>query len=329
MISNFQYPYVLFALLIIPLLIFWQYGIAKKEHPYLRYSQISPFAQRKKTWRIRLRLLPSWLRYIVIALLIIAIARPQTHLSKDEMNVEGVDIVLAMDVSASMLAEDFHPNRLEAAKSVAKDFIDGRPTDNIGVVAFAGEAYTQCPPTTDHVMLESQMNQLSSGMLEDGTAIGDGLATAINRMRNTKTKSKTIILLTDGVNNVGSIDPLTAAEIAREYKIRIYTIGVGTQGMARFPFDTPYGKQYQNVEVKIDEGLLRQIAKTTGGKYFRSTDEHSLKTIFREIDNMEKSIIKVSYYSTRKDNAKPLLMVALVLLICEALLRKTILKQNP
>lgn len=329
MFSNFEYPYILFLLLLIPLLIAWQCFAAKRENPFVHYSQIAPFAGVKKSWKLRLRLLPSVLRYLAVALLVVALARPQTHFSKDEMNVEGVDIVLAIDISASMLAEDFHPNRLEAAKSVAEDFINGRPTDNIGVVAFAGEAYTQCPPTTDHVMLLEQIKQIQSGILEDGTAIGDGLATAINRMRNTKTKSKTIILLTDGVNNVGSIDPLTASEIAKEYKIRIYTIGIGTRGMARYPFDTPYGKQYQNVEVNIDEGLLKQIASTTGGKYFRSTDEHTLKTIFKEIDNMEKSIINVSYYSTRKDNAKPLLLAALFLLICEALLRKTIFRQNP
>ncbi|MEA4966891.1 MAG: VWA domain-containing protein, partial [Bacteroidaceae bacterium] len=240
-----------------------------------------------------------------------------------------VDIVVALDISGSMLAEDFKPNRLEAAKEVAKDFMQGRLTDNIGLVVFSGEAFTQCPPTTDHRMLLELTSKVESGIIEDGTAIGDGLATAINRMKDTKTKSKTIILLTDGVNNMGAIDPLTAAEIAKEHKMRVYTIGIGKIGMAPYPFQTPFGKQYQNVEVNIDEPLLKEIAKTTGGKYFRSTDKNSLQTIFKEIDNMEKSIIDVSSYKMKKDRALPFLIAALLFLIAEVLLRKTILRTNP
>jgi Ca-activated chloride channel family protein len=329
MINGFEYPYLLLLLSIIPLLIVFQAFYDKKRHPKIKYSQTSPFENVKKSWRVRLRLLPNYIRYIVLALLIITIARPQSYLSKDEMNVEGVDIVVALDISGSMLAEDFKPNRLEAAKDVAIDFMQGRATDNIGLVVFSGEAFTQCPPTTDHSILIDLTSKIESGIIQDGTAIGDGLATAINRIKDTKTKSKTIILLTDGVNNMGAIDPLTAAEIAKDYKIRVYTIGIGKIGMAPYPFQTPFGKQYQNIEVKIDEPLLKEIAKITTGKYFRSTDKNSLQTIFKEIDSMEKSIIDVSYYKTKKDLAFPFLIGALLLLIIEVLLRKTILQANP
>ena len=329
MINGFEYPYFLLLLLIIPLLIVFQIFYDKKQYPNIHYSQLSPFESFTKSWKVKLRLLPNYLRYLVLTLLIIAIARPQSYLSKDEMNVEGVDIVVALDISGSMLAEDFKPNRLEAAKEVAKDFMQGRLTDNIGLVVFSGEAFTQCPPTTDHRMLLELTSKVESGIIEDGTAIGDGLATAINRMKDTKTKSKTIILLTDGVNNMGAIDPLTAAEIAKEHNIRVYTIGIGKIGMAPYPFQTPFGKQYQNVEVNIDEPLLKDIAKVTGGKYFRSTDKNSLQTIFKEIDNMEKSIIDVSSYKMKKDRALPFLIAALLFLIAEVLLRKTILRTNP
>lgn len=329
MINGFEYPYFLLLLLIIPLLIVFQFFYDKKQYPNIHYSQLSPFDRYSKSWKVRFRLLPNYLRFLVLALLIIAIARPQSYLSKDEMNVEGVDIVVALDISGSMLAEDFKPNRLEAAKEVAMDFMQGRLTDNIGLVVFSGEAFTQCPPTTDHRMLLELTSKVESGIIEDGTAIGDGLATAINRMKDTKTKSKTIILLTDGVNNMGAIDPLTAAEIAKEHKMRVYTIGIGKIGMAPYPFQTPFGKQYQNVEVNIDEPLLKEIAKVTGGKYFRSTDKNSLQTIFKEIDNMEKSIIDVSSYKMKKDRALPFLIAALLFLIAEVILRKTILRTNP
>jgi len=329
MINGFEYPYFLLLLLIIPLLIVFQIFYDKKQYPNIHYSQLSPFESFTKSWKVKLRLLPNCIRYLALTLLIITIARPQSYLSKEEMNVEGVDIVVALDISGSMLAEDFKPNRLEAAKEVAKDFMQGRLTDNIGLVVFSGEAFTQCPPTTDHRMLLELTSKVESGIIEDGTAIGDGLATAINRMKDTKTKSKTIILLTDGVNNMGAIDPLTAAEIAKDYKMRVYTIGIGKIGMAPYPFQTPFGKQYQNVEVNIDEPLLKEISNITGGKYFRSTDKNSLQTIFKEIDSMEKSIIDVSYYKLKKDLALPFLIGALLVLIAEVLLRRTILRTNP
>ncbi|MFA6806070.1 MAG: VWA domain-containing protein [Bacteroidales bacterium] len=329
MFSGFEYPYFLFLLILIPLLALYQYFFEKTAYPTIRYSQISPFENTHKSLKIRLRNLPNYIRYLAIALLIIAIARPQSYLSRDEKNIEGVDIVIALDISGSMLAQDFKPNRLEAAKKVATNFMQERHNDNIGLVVFAGEAFTQCPLTTDHPMLMELTSKVESGIIQDGTAIGDGLATAINRIKDTKTKSKTIILLTDGVNNMGAIDPLTSSEIAKDYKIRVYTIGIGKIGMAPYPFQTPFGTQYQNVEVKIDEPLLKDISKATGGKYFRSTDENSLKTIFKEIDNMEKSIIDVSYYQIKKDLAFGFLVAALLLLIIEVLLKKTILRTNP
>lgn len=329
MFNEFEYPYFLFLLILIPLLIIFQYFNERKFNPSIKYSQISPFKNTPKSWRLRLRRLPNYIRYIALILLIVAIARPQSNLSKDKKNTEGVDIVIALDISGSMLAEDFKPNRLKAAKKVARNFIQERYSDNIGLVIFAGEAFTQCPLTTDHSMLMELISKVETGMIEDGTAIGDGLATAVNRIKDTKTKSKTIILLTDGVNNMGAIDPLTAAEIAKDHKIRVYTIGVGKIGMAPFPFQTPFGIKYQSVEVKIDEQLLKDIAKSTGGKYFRSTDEESLNTIFKEIDSMEKSIIDVSYYQIKKDLAFGFLVAALLLLIIEVLLRKTILRTNP
>lgn len=323
---EFQYPYSLLLLIIIPLIILWKRVYGRKTNTSINYSQVFPFEGVKKSWKIRLIELPNYIRYIILVLLIIVIARPQSFLSKNEKNIEGVDIVLALDISSSMLAEDFKPNRLEAAKDVAKEFIQGRKTDNIGVVVFSGEAFTQCPPTTDQNMLLNLLENIKSGIINDGTAIGDGIATAINRIKDTKTQSKVIILLTDGVNNMGAIDPLTAAELAKNNKIRVYTIGVGRMGLAPYPVSTPMGKQYQSIEVKIDETLLGDVARITGGKYFRSKDKGSLETIFKEIDSMEKTIIDVSYYKQKKDLYLPFLLIAIILLFVEILLKKTIFK---
>ena len=229
---SFQYPYLLFLLLAIPLLILFRYRFDKRIHADFLYSDLSQFSSARKTWRLRLRRLPDYLRYAALALLIVAIARPQTHFSRDEKSIEGIDIVFALDVSTSMLAEDFKPNRLEAAKEVTQQFIEARKSDNMGIVVFAGEAYTKCPSTIDHNILLELLSSISSGEIDDGTAIGDGLATAINRVKDAKTKSKVIILVTDGVNNMGAIDPLTAASIAKEYGIRVYTIGIGKMGYA-------------------------------------------------------------------------------------------------
>lgn len=326
---SFQYPYLLLLLLIVPLLILYRIYFDKQINARMLYSDTSQFKGARKTLRLRLRLLPDILRYLAVAVLIVAIARPQTHFSKDEKSIEGIDIVFALDVSTSMLAEDFKPNRLESAKSVIERFIDARTSDNMGIVVFAGEAYTKCPSTIDHNILLQLLSATESGEIDDGTAIGDGLATAINRIKDSKSKSKVIILVTDGVNNMGAIDPLTAANIAKEYGIRVYTIGIGKMGYAPYPYQTPFGKQYQNVEVKIDEPLLKEVAKATGGKYFRSTENSSLKAIFEEIDTMEKSKIDVSFYREYTDVGQRLILVVVALLVAEVLLRKTILRTNP
>ena len=326
---SFQYPYLLFLLLIIPLMVLCIIFFDKRTNAELFYSDLEQFKGARKTFKLRFRKLPDWLRCLAVALLIIAIARPQTHYSKDEKSVEGIDIVFALDVSTSMLAEDFKPNRLESAKNVIEKFINARKSDNMGIVVFAGEAYTKCPSTIDHDILQKLLSSTTSGEIDDGTAIGDGLATAINRIKDSKSKSKVIILVTDGVNNMGAIDPLTAASIAKEYGIRVYTIGVGKMGYAPYPYQTPFGKQYQNVEVKIDESLLQEIANSTGGKYYRSTQNASLSKIFEEIDQMEKTKIDVAYYKEYTDVGQKVVLLSLIILVLELLLRKTYFRTNP
>lgn len=326
---SFQYPYLLLLLLLLPLMFLYQRYYDKRKATTIVYSDISQFSKARKTFKLRIRKLPDYLRMLAVALLIIAIARPQLSSSTDEKSIEGIDIVLALDVSTSMLAEDFKPNRLESAKKVAKEFIENRKSDNIGIVVFAGEAYTKCPSTIDHKVLLDLLSTTESGQIDDGTAIGDGLATAINRVKDTKTKSKVIILITDGVNNMGAIDPITAASIAKEYNIRIYTIGIGKKGHAPYPYYTPFSKQYQNVEVKIDEELLKEVATTTGGQYFRSTKNSSLEEIFKEIDKMEKTKIDVSLYKHTKDVGGNFILAVLIILVLEMLLRKTYLRTNP
>ena len=325
---SFLYPQYLFLLLTVPLLILWYCYFNRSRKTPVTYSQISAF-DNKKHWRVYLKFIPDILRLFVIILLIIAIARPQSYWNRTGKNKEGIDIVLAIDISSSMLAEDFKPNRLEAAKAVAKSFVEKRENDNIGIVAFAGESYTQCPPTIDHAVVQNLLEELSTGQINDGTAIGDGLATAINRIKDSKTKSKAIILLTDGMNNLGSIDPLMAAEIAKKINIRVYTVGVGSNGLAPFPYHTPFGKQYQHEEVKIDEKLLKEISKETNGKYFRSTDKKSLQTIFEDIDKLEKSIIDSSFSEQKDELGIVLIALALVFFITEELLRKTLFNTKP
>jgi Ca-activated chloride channel family protein len=256
-------------------------------------------------------------------------ARPQSSLRGNDENIEGVDIMLAIDVSGSMLAEDFSPNRMEAAKKVASDFISGRTSDRIGIVVFSGESFTQCPLTIDHNILKTQIEAIKSGMLEDGTAIGEGLATAINRLKSSDAISKTIILLTDGVNNRGAIDPISAAELAKTFGIRVYTIGVGTMGMAPYPVQTPFGKQYVQEEVKIDEDMLKQVARSTDAQYFRATNKSSLQNIFQEIDKMEKSKIEVTAYERKSEEFAILLWLALAIFVSELLLRLTVFKTIP
>ena len=326
---TFHNPEFLWLLLCLPLLAGWKLWRHKQTVAKISIPNMNMFDTARKSLRQRLMFLPFVLRLLALAFLIVAFARPQSSLKGRQENVEGVDIMLAIDISGSMLAEDFLPNRMEAAKAVAADFVRSRPTDRMGVVVFAGESFTQCPLTIDHGILLSQIDAIKTGMIEDGTAIGDGLATAVNRLKNSTAVSKTIILLTDGVNNMGSIAPITAAEIASVYDIRVYTIGVGTHGTAPFPFQTPFGKQYQNVEVHIDEPMLRQMAEITGGQYFRATDKNKLKAIFEEIDQMEKTKIEVLSYERKYEEFRFLLWFALGFLLFEILLAYSILRSIP
>ena len=323
---TFHSIYFLWGLTIIPLLVFLYIRKNSAQKPSVTLSNTALFFYNKNAGRVKFMHIPFILRIIVIMLVIVALARPQKSSSKQNINIEGIDIVLSLDISGSMLAEDFKPNRLEAAKDVASDFIKNRPNDRVGLVVFSGETFTQCPLTSDHSVLLNLFKDIKSGMIEDGTALGDGLATSINRLKNSKAISKVIILLTDGINNQGSMDPKSAAEIAKLNGIRVYTIGVGSYGTAPYPVMTPFGKQYQNVDVQIDEGLLKNIAKTTNGTYFRATSKNKLISIYQEIDKLEKSKIDVSEYSKKTEMFSYLIIVALSLLLLEILLRYTFLK---
>jgi Ca-activated chloride channel family protein len=264
-----------------------------------------------------------------IAFLIVVLARPQSTDNWQNSTTEGIDIILGMDISSSMLAEDLKPNRLEAAKNVAASFINGRSNDNIGLVVFSGESFTQCPLTTDHAVLLNLFKDIHSGMIEDGTAIGLGLANAVSRIKDSQAISKVIILLTDGSNNRGEIAPVTAAEIARTFGIRVYTIGVGTKGEAPYPFQTAFGIKYQNIPVDIDEPTLKQIAATTGGQYFRATDNASLRAIYTEIDQMEKTKISVQEFSKKQEEYRNIALLVFTLLLLEILLRYTLFRKIP
>jgi Ca-activated chloride channel family protein len=270
------------------------------------------------------------LRGVTIAAVIFIIARPQSTNNWEKQTTEGIDIIMALDVSTSMLAMDLNPNRLEAAKEVSMQFINSRPNDRMGLVVFAGESFTQCPATTDHAVLINILQGVTTGKLEDGTAIGMGLATSVSRLKDSKAKSKVVILLTDGENNQGDVTPLMAAEIAKTFGVRVYTIGVGTIGTAKYPMQTHWGRTvYRDIEVKIDEELLRKIAGLTGGKYFRATDNKSLKSIYEEIDKLEKSKIDVKSYKKKEDEFWIFAVLAGILLLSELLLSNTILRTLP
>lgn len=327
---EFANPWFFWLLLIIPVLIWWYIRSHNKQKASLNVSSLEGLKRIPASWKSRLRPLLLVLRLLAIALLIVALARPQSSSVTENINSEGIDIVLCLDVSGSMLAEDFQPNRIEAAKQVALDFVDGRPTDRIGLVIFAGESFTQCPITTDHAVLKNQIKEVKSGMLEDGTAIGMGLATSVDRLRHSQAKSKVIILLTDGVNNTGLIDPLTALEIAKQYNVRVYTIGVGTHGMAPYPVPMPGGGvQMQNMKVQIDEGLLKKIAQETGGEYFRATNNSSLEKIYKQIDQMEKTKVEITSFKQYAELFYPFALAALAFFLLEILFRYTIFKSLP
>lgn len=326
--ANPTYLYLL--LLLIPMIIGWYIYKLSKSQASLQVSSSEAFdLPAAKSWKIHLRHLPFVLRMIAIALLIVVLARPQSTNSWQNSSTEGIDIMLAMDISTSMLAEDLKPNRLEASKDVAASFINGRQNDNIGLVVFAAESFTQCPLTIDHTVLLNLFKDIQPGIIQDGTAIGLGLANAVSRIKDSQAKSKVIILLTDGVNNTGEIAPVTAAEIAKSFGVRVYTIGVGTQGEAPYPIPTAFGIQYQNIPVEIDEPALKQIAATTGGQYFRATDNASLKEIYSEIDQMEKTKISVQEFSKKQEEYKMWALIVFALLLVELLLRNTVLKSIP
>jgi Ca-activated chloride channel family protein len=326
--TTFGQPWFLLLFIILPFLIYWKFNKGKKQVAALGISTVKGLAN-TRSWKNTVQQFPFVLRMLAFGCIIIALARPQTKFDETHTEGEGIDIILCIDVSGSMTAQDFTPNRMEAAKKVAEDFVNNRPNDRIGVVIFAGESFTQCPLTTDHAVLISQISQIRNGLLEDGTAIGSGLATAVDRLRSSKAKSKVIILLTDGVNNGGLIDPNTAMEIAKVFKIKVYTIGVGTDGYAPTPVSTPLGIVMQNQKVSIDEKLLQNIAKQTGGEYFRATDNNSLQSIYKQIDNMEKSKVEITTFHRYSEKFYPFIFAAMALLLIEIILRYTLFKKFP
>ena len=325
---SFAEPQYFLLGLLIPVMIIWYVIKNSNTQAGIKVSSIKSFAG-LNSWKNTLRHLPFILRLLSIACIITALARPQTKTDEQQAEGDGVDIVLCIDVSGSMTAQDFTPNRMEAAKKVAQNFIDNRVTDRIAIVIFSGESFTQCPLTTDKAVLKSAVENIRNGLLEDGTAIGDGLATSVDRLRSSKSKSKVVILLTDGENNGGLIGPTNAKEIAKAFGIKVYTIGVGTDGYAPFPVRTEMGVIMQQQKVTIDEKLLREIAVETGGKYFRARDNLGLSYIYKEIDGLEKSKVEISTLTRYTEKFFPFVMIGLGLLLLEFLLRFTILKKFP
>lgn len=326
---HFANPQFFALLVFVPWLIYWSWRRERRGYPDLQVPTLESHRSAPRTWRRTLRHLLPVLRVLAVICLITGLARPQSVSSSEKITTEGIDIVLATDISGSMLAEDFHPNRIEAAKAVAAEFVGQRPDDRIGLVVFAGESFTQCPLTVDHDVVKGLIQELKSGMVEDGTAIGMGLATAVSRLKESHAKSRVIILLTDGINNRGFIDPLTAAGIAQSFGIRVYTVGVGTKGLAPYPFQTDMGIRYQNIPVEIDEEMLKRIAAQTGGKYFRATDNDKLKEIYREIDQLEKTRMEVLQFRRHKEEFYPAVFAGVILLLLEALLSHTAFRRLP
>lgn len=327
---SFLYPHLLWLLLVIPVLalfyILWQ----RKQQATLLTPSLSLLDGAKSGWRTMGRHLIPVLRFLALAAIIVALARPQSRSSWTESQVEGIDIMLTMDISTSMLAMDFKPNRVEAAKEVATRFIANRPNDNIGLVVFAGESFTACPLTQDHASLINRLRQMTPGIIADQTAIGSGLATAISRLKDSKTKSKVIILLTDGANNTGDISPAMAADLASTFGIAVYTIGVGSgSGEAPYPIQTPLGTIVRSMPVDLDEPTMRQIAETSGGAYFRATDNKSLERIYKEIDRLEKTKLSTRNYNQVYEQYAVFVLLAALCLLLELLLRSTLFRLNP
>lgn len=323
---TFANPYFLWLLLLVPVLFLWHWAKYRQQYPELKMSNLSAFSG-ATSWKALLRPFLFLFKIGAFIMLTIAIARPQNKFQDEDITAEGIDIVMVMDVSGSMLARDFTPDRLGASKDVAAEFVKERKYDRVGIVVFAGESFTQCPLTTDQKVLQTLIKEIKSGIIEDGTAIGMGLATAVTRLQESSAKSKVVILLTDGVNNSGFIDPLTAAEAAKQYDAKVYTIGVGTKGKAPYPVRDIFGfMNTQYVDVNIDEELLEKIALMTGGKYFRATDNNSLKRIYDEIDKLEKTEIEVTTISRFTERFYFFAMLAGLFLGLEMLLRHSLFR---
>jgi Ca-activated chloride channel family protein len=327
--DKFANPAFLWLLLLLPVIGYYLWRRRLKMDVVLQFSSLQVFGKIPGTLRERMRYFPAGLRVLAIALFIIALARPQSISDKQNILTEGIDIVLELDLSGSMLAEDFIPNRIEAAKQVASEFIDGRSNDRIGLVVFSAESFTQCPLTTDYPVLKSLLRDVKNGMIADGTAIGLAIANGVNRLKDSKAKSKVMILLTDGVNNRGEIDPITAARIATTYNIRIYTVGVGARGEAPYPVQTMFGIRRQMIPVDLDEKVLTQVAEMTGGKYFRATDNRKLKAIYKEIDQLERTKIEVFAYKRYSELFGGWLFAGLAAFLLEMILSNTLLRKNP
>ena len=323
---TFAHPIYFALLLLVPLMIWWQLRSKKHDSPALRLTTLAGINRATIGGKARFMPILFVLRILALVFLTIALARPRSSNTTENIDSEGIDIVLSMDVSGSMLAEDFKPNRIEAAKSVALNFVDQRQTDRVGLVIFSAESFTMCPITIDHAVLKEQIMQIKNGMIQDGTSIGMGLATAVDRLRNSKGKSRVIILMTDGVNNTGLIDPSTALEIAKAYKIRVYTIGIGTIGQAPIPVNTPFGMQKQMMQVEIDEPLLKQIAAETNGKYFRATGNKALEAVYKDIDKLEKTKVDITSFKHYAELFFPMAMLAIICIVLEMLLRYTVFK---
>ncbi len=327
---RFEAPWMFGLFALLPVLLFLRHQWGAKRKATLRFSALEAARETKMgpgTWVFQI---PAILRFLALAALIVALARPQTGITSESVLTQGIDIVMAMDVSSSMLAEDLEPNRLEAAKQVAAEFAQGRRNDRLGLVAFAGQAYTQAPLTLDYGVISGLMSELDVGMIEDGTAVGMGLATAVKRLQASDAESKVVVLLTDGRNNRGEIGPATAAQMAQALGIRVYTIGAGTRGTARVPVDDPFqGRRYVNMRVDLDEPTLQEVAETTGGRYFRATDRESLEAVYAEIDELETTEIQVEHFTRYGERFPPILATGLFLLLLEIGLGQTALRKLP
>jgi Ca-activated chloride channel family protein len=328
--TRLAYPWIALGLLVVPALVYLHFRM-REAKPTLVYSDVKPLGSLRPSFWVRIAWLPFVLRMAAFSLALVALARPQAGAAAEEVISEGVDILLAIDVSSSMKTEDFKPkNRLHAAKEVVAKFIQSRPHDRLGMVVFAARAITKCPLTLDHDILLTLLEDVKIGSIEDGTAIGTALATCVNRLKDSPAKSRIIILLTDGVNNRGEIDPLTAAELAKTFGIKTYTVGAGKEGYAPYPFEDPrYGTVYQDVLVEIDEEVLQQIAEVTSGKYFRATDAESLVDVYNEIDALEKTEIEQKQYVRYTELAPYFIAAALGLLFMEVVLSRTRLQRIP